>query len=90
MTSLQEQYIQAMKQSQEAVLSAVDSWAKTVQQSFGQAPTAAVGSVDPYQIIDEVFTFAEKLLETQRQFAKSLVAASTPATEGAQGGQPSE
>jgi acetyl-CoA carboxylase carboxyltransferase component len=82
MASLQDQYLEAMRQSQEGVLKAFESWTKSVQQTFGQTSTSAIGPVDANQIIDEVFQFAEKMLETQRQFAKSLIAASESAVEG--------
>jgi len=79
MTSLPEQYLDTMRQSQEAVLNAVDTWTKSVQQTFGQTATTPMGSGDSNQIIDQVFDFAEKMLEMQRQFAKNLAAASTSA-----------
>ena len=34
------------------------------------------------EIVDQVFDFAEKMLESQRQFAKNLVAVSASAAEG--------
>jgi hypothetical protein len=85
MTSLQEPFLDAMRQSQQAVLNAFESWTKSVQQTFGQATAGApsVGSVDPNEIVDQVFDFAEKLLEGQRQFAKNLMAASAQAAEAA-------
>jgi hypothetical protein len=85
MTSLQEPFLDAMRQSQQAVLNAFESWTKSVQQTFGAATsgTAQVGSVDPNEIVDQVFDFAEKMLESQRQFAKNLMAASAQAAEAA-------
>jgi hypothetical protein len=85
MTSLQEPFLDAMRQSQQAVLNAFESWTKSVQQTFGQAGsgTSPVPSVDPNEIVDQVFDFAEKLLEGQRQFAKNLMAASVQAAEAA-------
>jgi acetyl-CoA carboxylase carboxyltransferase component len=85
MTSLPEQYLDSMRQSQEAVRTAIDSWTKSVQQMFGQTPSISAGSVDADQIIDQVFDFAEQMLKMQRQFAKTLVA-SSPATPRDQAG----
>jgi hypothetical protein len=83
MTSMQEPFTDAMRQSQQAVLTAFESWTKLVQQMFGQATeaTPTPGSVDPTQIVDQVFDFAAQLLESQRQFAKTLMAASAQALE---------
>lgn len=82
MSSPQEQFTALARQSQEAVVSAVDSWTRTVQQAVSQmsAPTA---QADPNQVIDQVFDFAKKMLEMQRDFAKNLVQSSTSAVESA-------
>jgi len=79
-TTIQEQYTEIVKQSQEAVLTAVEAWTKTVQDAFGQLPAASV-PVDPEQVIDQVFDFAGKLLAAQRDFAKNLVHTSTSVAE---------
>jgi hypothetical protein len=86
MTSIQEPFLDAMRQSQQAALSAFESWTKTVQQTFGQATsgTPGTGTVDPNEVVDQVFDFAEKMLETQRQFAKNLMSASVQAAEAVQ------
>jgi len=79
-----EPFLDAMRQSQQAVLSAFESWTKTMQQTFGQATsTATPESVDVNEIVDQVFDFAEKMLESQRQFAKNLMAVSASAAEAA-------
>jgi hypothetical protein len=89
MTALPEQYLESVRQSQEAVRNAIDSWTRSVQQMFGQPTSISAGSVDANQIIDQVFDFAEQMLKMQRQFAKTLVA-SSPAMPrdqaGSQGG----
>jgi hypothetical protein len=70
--TVQEQYTEFVKQSQEAVLTAVDAWTKTVQDALGQLP-GVPAKVDPEQVIDQVYDFAAKLLAAQRDFAKNLV-----------------
>lgn len=79
MPTAQEQYTEIVKQSQDAVQTAVDSWSRTVQDAFGQLPTAA--PVDPNQVIDQVFDFAGTLLGAQRDFAKHLVSTSAAAAD---------
>ena len=49
-------------------------------QSAFSSPGLTTAAVDPKQIIDQVFDFAEKMLEVQREFAKNL--ASTAAAAG--------
>ena len=51
-----------------------------MQQAVGQMPSAG-GQADPNQVIDQVFDFATKMLEMQRDFAKNLVKGSTNAAE---------
>lgn len=50
--------------------------------AMATAPEAATPEVDPQQVIDQVFDFAEKMLAVQREFAKSLATAGS-ATEAA-------
>jgi hypothetical protein len=80
MSNQSEQFADAMRTSQEAVVGAVESWTKSVQSAFGQTPGIPTLSVDPNQVIDQVFDFAEKMLEVQREFAKNLAQAATTAT----------
>lgn len=80
MATVQEQYTEIVKQSQDAVLSAVDTWTRTVQDAFGQVPTPTT-QVDPSDVIDQVFEFATKLLAMQRDFAHNLVKTSSAATD---------
>ena len=79
MTTIQEHYTEAVKQTQEAALAAVDTWTRTVQDAFGQVPAAV--PANPTQVIDQVFDFAGKLLAAQREFAKNLVQTSTSVAE---------
>ena len=80
MTAIPEEYTEIIKQSQQAMLSAVEAWAKNVQDAFGKLP-AVPQPVDPEQVIDQVFDFAQKLLAAQREVAKNLVHTSTQAAE---------
>jgi hypothetical protein len=84
-TSAQEQYLDAVREGQEAWANAVRAWSESVQRLWGdpsstttrEAPTAE-------QVIDNVFGFAEELLAAQRDFAKRLVQATAPAADAAQ------
>jgi acetyl-CoA carboxylase carboxyltransferase component len=83
MSNPQEQYLQTMQQGQEVILSAVNAWTKTVQDTFSAVPGASSEQVDPSQVVDQVFDFAEKMLEMQRDFAKSLIGRSAALAEDA-------
>ena len=73
-TSPQEQYLDAVREGQEAWANAVRAWSESVQRMWAdpsstttrEAPTAE-------QVIDNVFGFTEQLLAAQRDFAKRLV-----------------
>ena len=78
MTTPQEQYSQAFKQTQDTMMSAFDAWTHAFQQGLGQVPGAAVPST-PQQVVNQVFDFAAMLLNAQREFAKQLIATSTAA-----------
>lgn len=75
MSTPQDQYKQSVQQTQDAFQNAVDSWTKTVQQGFGSVPSAPT-QVDPRQVVDQVFDFAEKMLEMQRDLTKNLLQSS--------------
>jgi hypothetical protein len=79
MTSIQDQYTDLIKQSQEASQAAIETWNRTIQQAFGQLPTPSFGS--PEQVIDQVYDFAGQVLNAQREFAKQVIATGTAAAE---------
>jgi hypothetical protein len=80
MTTPTEQYTTLMQQGQEALRTAVDSWTRTVRDAAAQFP-AGIQGYDPDKVIDQVFDFAEKLLEMQREFAKNVLKSSVRAAE---------
>jgi hypothetical protein len=79
MTTVQEQYAELIKQSQDASIAAIETWNRTIQQAFGQLPTAA--PINPEQVIDQVYDFAGQVLSAQRDFAKQVIATGTAAAE---------
>jgi hypothetical protein len=83
-TNVTDQYTELVQQSQEAARTAVDYWSKTVQQAVAQLPANAAPFAAPYDVdtlIDQYFDFVGKVLEVQRDFAKSLIARSNAAGE---------
>lgn len=83
MSSPQEQYVEALRTSQEAVVQAMESWTKSAQSAFGQAGGSPAAGLEPNQVIDQVFDFAERMLEVQREFSKTLAASAASAAEAA-------
>ena len=79
----QEQFFAAVRQSQQAVLDAVAAWAKAVEEIT--PPVTAVPGLEslpkPDTVVDNAFDFAQKLLDTQRDFAHNIIKASSPALE---------
>jgi len=83
-TSAQEQYLDAVREGQEAWVNAVRAWSDSVQRMWGDAAsTTTRGAPTAEQVIDNVFGFAEQLLAAQRDFAKRLVQATAPAGDAA-------
>lgn len=83
MTSPQDQYTAALRTSQDAVVQAMESWTKSARDAFGQMPSTPPSGLEPNQVIDQVFDFAERMLEVQREFSKSLAASAASAGETA-------
>ena len=80
MPTPQEQYAEVVQQSQDAVTAAVDAWTRAVKEAFGQVP-ALPTQLDPNQVVDQVFDFAEKMLAVQREFARNLIKTSASIAE---------
>jgi hypothetical protein len=84
-TSAQEQYLDAVREGQEAWANAVRAWSDSVQRMWGDASSTTTREAPTAeQVIDNVFGFAEQLLAAQRDFAKRLVQATAPAADAAQ------
>jgi hypothetical protein len=82
MSTATTQYSDLVKQSQEAVLAAVDTWTKAVQEAFAELPKTPT-QVDASGVVDQLFDFTEKVLEVQRDFAKKVITESAAAAESA-------
>ncbi len=80
MTTLQDQYINAVRESQETWTGIVESFSDTLQKTF-TLPATSFGVVDPAQAIDQVFDFWGKTLEVQRDVAKQFATVSVEVAE---------
>jgi hypothetical protein len=78
--TIQDQYLETFRQTQETWADVMRSFTNDMQRTFGQ-PSKLFGYVDPNEAIDQVFDFWEKSLEVQRDWAKQFVGASIYAGE---------
>jgi hypothetical protein len=79
----QDKTLDALRQSQTAVIDVVETWAKAVEKSVQDLPAIPVASSlpTPEEIIKTSYDFAGKVLDAQREFAEKLLKASAPAVK---------
>ncbi len=77
--SVQDQYTNTVRQTQEAWAGIVESVTDNLQQ-FSKT-TGQVPSIDPSAAIDQIFDFWAKTLEAQREVLKQIAGASVAAGE---------
>jgi len=79
---LQDQILDTIHKSQEAVTDAIRTWAETVQSITPSLPVPAVPFADklpkPGELVSSAYDFAEQLLAAQRKFAEDVIAATAP------------
>lgn len=83
---LQDEFLNAIRRGQEAVIEAVKTWVDTIQSVTPRVPSVQVPLADqlpsPREFVDGAYDFAEKLLASQREFAEELLKATTPLMPG--------
>ncbi len=84
-TTMQEQFLDAIKTSQDAILSTVDSFVESAAPITEKLPAAPFADQMPsaVDVIDNAFSFAQKLLANQKDFALKLANAYSPAKPAA-------
>jgi hypothetical protein len=85
---LQDEVLNTVRRSQEAVIDAIRTWSETVQSITPKLPSVPVPGADqlprPEEVVASAYDFAEKLLASQRKFAEEVVKATAsimPSTE---------
>ncbi len=81
MTAPTDQFVDIANRSQEAVTTAVRTWADTVQSFAGNLTAGQAQLPDPQSVVDTYFDFAEKVLANQREFAQQWATAAAKASE---------
>jgi hypothetical protein len=78
--SMQEQVLAALRQSQDAVVKAVETWSDAVAKvprPNVEVPAFAKDLPKPEEIVESTFDFAQKVLDAQREFARNVLRAAT-------------
>ena len=81
MTAPQDQFAAIAQRSQEAVTTAIHTWADAVQGFAGKVAAGQSQLPDMSSVVEQYFDFAEKVLTNQRQFAQQWVSATVKASE---------
>jgi hypothetical protein len=79
-TALEDQVFETVRQSQEAVVKAVQSWAEAGKNMMPELPALPFSDQLPNAVdmVENAFNFADRLLATQRQFAAAVLDAAKP------------
>jgi hypothetical protein len=83
---LQDEFLNTIRKSQEAIIEAVRIWADTIQSVTPKVPAVRPMLADklprPDEVVAGTYDFAEKLLVSQRQFTEELLKVTTPLMPG--------
>ena len=82
-SSPQDQYLQAVRHGQEAWTTAMRTWSDAVQRMWTSGMAAGASRTPPPAevVIDQVFDFAQQVLDAQRELAKQMVRAAQSAQQ---------
>lgn len=84
MTVPQQQFTESTRRGQEALAVAVQTWTENVSSFLGALPTQPGELPNAQKLVEHFFDFAEQQLVSQRELAKNLLSAATPAAEAMQ------
>ena len=83
---VQEEILKTVRNSQSAVVAAIQAWARTVQSITPALPDVNVPFAEklpkPQELIASAYDFAEQLLASQRTFAEDVLKATAPLPAG--------
>jgi len=81
MTAPTDQFVDIAKRGQEAVSTAVRTWTDTVQSFAGGLTGGQPKLPEAHAIVEQYYDFVQQLLDNQRKFTLTVLAASTQAAE---------
>ena len=83
---LQEDFLNALRKSQESVVDAIKTWVETIQSLTPKIPAVDLPFADqlpkPEEVVASAYDFAEQLLASQRRFAEEVIKATSALTPG--------
>ena len=83
---VQEEILKTVRNSQSAVIEAIQAWTSTVQSIMPALPDAKVPFAEqlpkPQELIASAYDFAEQLLASQRKFAEDVLETTAPMLTG--------
>ena len=86
--AVQNEVLNTVSKSQEAVVDAIKTWVETVQSITPKIPAMDLPFADklpkPEEVVDSAYDFAEQLLASQRKFAEEVIKATSALTPGTQ------
>jgi hypothetical protein len=79
-TALEDQVLETVKQTQDAVVKAVQTWAEAGKNIVPELPPLPFSDQLPaaHEIVENAFAFADRLLKVQREFANAVIEAAKP------------
>ena len=87
-TALEDQVLETVKQTQDAVVKAVSTWAEAGKNIVPELPPLPFSDQLPAvnEIVENAFAFADRLLKAQREFANAVLEAAKPVLAGEKNG----
>ncbi len=86
---MQEEFLKAIRRSQELVVGAIRTWAEAVEPYAPKLPLRRIPLAQrlpkPGEVVENTYDFAEKLLANQRKFAEEVLKAAAPLAPKATG-----
>ena len=84
--AVQNEVLNTVSKSQEAVVDAIKTWVETVQSITPKIPAMDLPFADklpkPEEVVASAYDFAEQLLASQRKFAEEVIKATSALTPG--------
>jgi hypothetical protein len=84
--AVQNEVLNTVRKSQEAVIDAIKTWVETVQSITPKVPAVEIPYADklpkPEEVVASAYDFAEQLLAGQRKFAEDVLKATSTLTPG--------
>jgi len=86
--AVQNEVLNTVSKSQEAVVDAIKTWVETIQSLTPKIPAVDLPFADklpkPEEVVASAYDFAEQLLASQRKFAEEVIKATSALTPGTQ------